>query len=105
MALQKTVQQSSGVNVSYWRVHSVHTEYTYTTDTTIHIRIEGYLDSAARGSECVPAVRRAVTVTNPPVWTALCGEDGRNTVSNSPTKLAYEWLKAHDTELSGAADC
>lgn len=105
MALQKSIEQNTGVLVSYWRVDRVDIQYFYDADTYIKIHLEGYADAQTRAAGHSPVVQQVHRADNPAVWTTLVGADGKNSNSDNPTKLAYDWLKANCPDFSGAVDC
>lgn len=105
MALQKSIEQSSGAIVSYWKISTVDIKYTYDSATEIAIVLEGYVDAQTRTDGHRPAARRIFQLDNPATWTAVCGEDGKNSSSDNPVKLGYNWIKANTTEFATAVDC
>jgi hypothetical protein len=105
MALQKSIEQSSGAIVSYWKIPTVDIKYTYDSDTEITIVLEGYVDAQTRADGHRPAARRIFKLDNPATWTALCGEDGKTSNSDNPVKLGYDWIKANIVGFATAVDC
>lgn len=104
MALQKTIHLANGADAQYWRIDEVIINYG-TEECGITMNLKGYLDATARENGHIQMTQKLVHIIDPTTWTAMCGTDGRDELSNNPKRLGYLWIKANDPEFSGATDC
>lgn len=104
MALQKSIQSTSGVTTEYWKIKSVKIDYSYSESVKITLILDGYLNEQIREENYQPASRKVYIVEDPATWTVLCGTDGKNTNSDNPVKVGYDWIKANIEEFAGSVD-
>lgn len=104
MALQKSIQSESGITTEYWKLKQVKIEYSYSENVKIILILDGYLNEQIREDNYQPASRKIYMVEDPSTWTVMCGTDGKNTGSDNPFKIGYDWIKANVEEFAGSVD-
>lgn len=105
MAFQKTFIHNSGINVTYWKIAKVDTNYA-TKDGIIVVY--GYIDQASRDAGNSHLIVKRLNFENPednPVFDTWFSVTKINGSGKNPVKNAYEYLKSiPDGEFSDAID-
>jgi len=100
MALQKTVSDPTGVDVSYWIVQSF---TVFKVAETGRIHIAGYRDEGTRQEHPTNGIAHGLEVTIPPaqfleIYDAVVNADA------DPYTEIYEYIKTNVDLLEGATD-
>ena len=100
MALQKTIEHSSGASSTYWRVLYVITDYQFNRATII---MGGYTSEQARLDNKEPLVKSVYNIVDPDftTWFDISTLDQSNT---NHIKNSYLLIKIIDSQFSDATD-
>ena len=101
MALNKTIEHISGVNIEYWKIAKVDLNYLSYTGSVLLL---GYISQEAREQNKVPLETKVVLINNNNfnTWFNLSILDE---VNNNQIKNAYNYLKSIEGgEFSNSID-
>lgn len=105
MAFQKTFAHNSGINVTYWKIAKVDTNYATKIGT---ITLYGYINQESRDGGNNPLMIKKIDFRNAeeaPVFDTWFSVTKINGSGKNPVKNAYEYLKTiSDGEFSDATD-
>lgn len=105
MALQKALKHTSGIDMTYWRIVKVDTDYNVKSGT---ILVYGYVDKASRdagNSQLGYKTIRFDDAESNPVFTNYFSIDKINANGKNPIKNGYDYIKSiPDGDFSDAMD-
>jgi hypothetical protein len=98
MALQKTIINNQGINVTYWHINVLQIRH---KEKHVTINLAGYIDQAKRDAGYNPVTNYKYQIW-PDTYDTVFGPTILDSEGN-PLHVAYDWLKAN-TEFSDAVD-